>query len=72
MRLEKRNGKVLLVQYNNVTITSLSADGTSNFGEMYVSDGSGNTRVEFEDGNHSYQNGTVPARPIFVELKCYF
>ena len=41
-------------------------DGTSNFGEMYISDGSGNTRVELEDGNHSYHNGTISERPILV------
>ena len=60
----KEEWESVLVQYNNVTITSLSADGTSNFGEIFVSDGSGNTRVELEDGNHSYQNGTRPERPI--------
>ena len=62
----------VLVQYNNVTITSLSADGTSNFGEIFVNDGSGNPRVELEDGNHSYQNGTRPERPILVEIKSTF
>ncbi|MBE0539349.1 MAG: T9SS type A sorting domain-containing protein [Ignavibacterium sp.] len=68
----KEQWESVLVQYNNVTITSLSADGTSNFGEIYVSDGSGNTRVELEDGHHSYQNGTIPARPILVQLNATF
>ena len=72
MRLGKEEWESVLVQYNNVTITSLSADGTSNFGEIYVSDGSGNTRVELEDGNHSYQNGTRPERPIIVVLNATF
>ncbi|MFZ2324034.1 MAG: T9SS type A sorting domain-containing protein [Ignavibacteriaceae bacterium] len=64
--LGKEEWESVLVQYNDVTITSLSADGTSNFGEIYVSDGSGDTRVELEDGNHSYQNGTRTERPINV------
>ena len=68
----KEEWESVLVQYNNVTITSLSADGTSNFGEIFVNDGSGNTRVELEDGNHSYQNGTRPERPILVEINSTF
>ena len=72
--LGKEEWESVLVQYNNVTITSLSADGTSNFGEIYVSDGSGNTRVELEDGNHSYQSGTLDTllSPIMVELNATF
>ena len=72
--LGKEEWESVLVQYNDVTITSLSADGTSNFGEIYVSDGSGNTRVELEDGNHSYQNGTLDslASPIMVQLNATF
>lgn len=62
----KEEWESVLVQYNDVTITAVSADGTSNFGEMYISDGSGNTRVELEDGNHSYHNGTISERPILV------
>lgn len=68
----KEEWESVLVQYNDVTITALSADGTSNFGEIYVSDGSGNTRVELEEGNHSYQNGTRPERPINVQLGATF
>ena len=68
----KEEWESVLVQYNNVTITSLSADGTSNFGEIFVNDGSGNTRVELEDGNHSYQNGTRPERPTLVEINGTF
>ncbi|MBK7629910.1 MAG: T9SS type A sorting domain-containing protein [Ignavibacteriales bacterium] len=68
----KEEWESVLVQYNNVSITALSADGTSNFGEIYVSDGSGNTRVELEEGNHPYQNGTIPARPILVGLNDTF
>ena len=68
----KEEWESVLVQYNNVTIISLSADGTSNFGEIFVNDGSGNTRVELEDGNHFYQNGTRPERPILVEINSTF
>ena len=68
----KEEWESVLVQYNNVSITAVSADGTSNFGEIYVSDGSGNTRVELEEGNHPYQNGTIPARPILVGLNDTF
>lgn len=70
--LGKEEWESVLVQYNNVDITSLSADGTANYGEIYVSDGSGNTRVELEDGNHSYQNGTRPERPIDLVLNGTF
>ena len=68
----KEEWESVLVQYNNVAITALSADGTFNNGEIYVSDGSGNTRVELEDGNHSYQNGSRSERPILVELNATF
>ena len=62
----KEEWESVLVEYDNVTITSLSADGSSNYGEIYVNDGSGDTRVELEDGNHPYQNGTRTDRPITV------
>lgn len=51
----------VLIQYDNITVTDDNADGASgtvnNFGEIFVSDGSGNTRVELQDGNHIYHNG---------------
>jgi Secretion system C-terminal sorting domain len=46
----------MLLTYNNVTVTSESADGTSNFGEILISDATGSTRVELQDGNHNYHN----------------
>ncbi len=49
----------MLIKYENVTVTAASADGASNFGEIFVSDGSGDTRVELEDGNHPYNNGST-------------
>ncbi len=49
----------MLIKYENVTVSAQSADGGSNFGEIYVTDGSGDTRVELEDGNHPYNNGST-------------
>ncbi len=46
----------VLIQYNNAFVTAKSADGTSNFGEIFISDNSGDTRVELQEGNHSYHN----------------
>ncbi len=51
----------VLVDYKNVTVTDENADGdpgpnTNNHGEMFVNDGSGDTRVELQDGNHNYNN----------------
>ncbi len=49
----------MLIKYENLTVSAQSADGASNFGEIYVTDGSGDTRVELEDGNHPYNNGST-------------
>ncbi len=51
----------VLVDYKNVTVTDENADGdpgpiSSNHGEIFVNDGSGDTRVELQDGNHNYNN----------------
>ncbi len=46
----------VLVTYDSVTVTEKSADGASNFGEINVSDGSGKTRIELQEGNHVYHN----------------
>jgi len=51
----------VLVDYKNVTVTDDNADGvsgpgTTNHGEIFVTDGSGDTRVELQDGNHPYEN----------------
>jgi hypothetical protein len=51
----------VLIEYQNLTVTNQSADGASNFGEMFVDDGSGETRVELQDGNHIYHNLWDPA-----------
>lgn len=72
----------VLVDYKNVTVTDDNADGvsgpgTTNHGEIFVTDGSGDTRVELQDGNHSYENlwdATLANDPsnIFVGLGAKF
>ena len=65
--VEKEQWESVLVRYNTITVTDENADGPpSNFGEMYVDDGSGDTRVELEDGNHSYHNLSDPLRTYYV------
>lgn len=75
----------VLIKYLNVAVTDDNADGASgtvsNFGEILVNDGTGNTRVELQDGNHLYHNlwdSTLTAIPgnvrveegnTFVELR---
>lgn len=52
----------VLITYENVTVTDLNADGaegpvSNNYGEILVADGSSSpTRVELQDGNHTYNN----------------
>lgn len=54
--VDKEKWESVLVKYVNVNVDSANADGTSNFGEIFVNDGSGRTRVELQDGNHKYHN----------------
>ncbi len=55
----KEQWESVLVEYNNPTITNINADsGIGNYGEILVNDGTGDTRVELEDGNNSYHNGS--------------
>lgn len=54
--VDKEKWESVLVKYSNVLVDSTNADGASNFGEMFVDDGSGHTRVELQDGNHKYHN----------------
>ena len=56
----------VLIKFENVNVTDLNADGNAgpdqgsggnrNFGEIFVNDGSGNVRVDLQDGNHLYHN----------------
>jgi hypothetical protein len=61
----------VLVGYENITVTDENADGPpNNFGEFLVNDGSGNARVELQDGNHFYHNMWDPSLALFrAELK---
>jgi hypothetical protein len=54
--VDKEKWESVLIKYSNVLVDSTNADGASNFGEMFVDDGSGHTRVELQDGNHKYHN----------------
>ena len=78
------NGKVdaeqyesVLIDYKNVNVTDDNADGDSgpistNHGEIYVTDGSGDTRVELQDGNHHYENlwdATLANDPNNIQVK---
>ena len=72
----------VLVDYKNVTVTDENADGdpganSYNFGESMINDGSGDARIEFQDGNHNYNNdwdSTLAKNPsnIYVKLNSTF
>ncbi len=51
----------MLLKYENLKVIAKSADGNSNFGEILVEDASGKTRVELNDGAHSFHNGWDPS-----------
>lgn len=52
----KEQWESVLIKYTNITVDSANADGSANHGEILVNDGTGVTRVELQDGNHSYHN----------------
>ncbi len=55
----------VLLTFEDVTITDDNADGPpSNFGEFLINDGSGDLRVELQDGNHMYHNGWDGFNPV--------
>jgi hypothetical protein len=58
--VDKEKWESVLIKYSNVLVDSANADGTGLFGEMFVDDGSGHTRVELQDGNHKYHNAWDP------------
>ncbi len=72
----------VLIDYKNVTVTDENADGdpgpnSYNFGEEMIDDGSGNARIEYQDGNHNYNNNwdsTLAKNPanIYVKLNSTF
>ncbi len=70
--VEKEKWESVLVEYDDVNITSTNADGGSNFGEILVNDATGDTRVELEDGSNSYHNGSGEPGTIEIEQGAYF
>ena len=67
----------VLIDYKNVVVTDQNADPTTNYGESFINDGSGNARIEFQDGNHNYYNNwdtTLAGNPsnILVKLNSSF
>ncbi len=71
----------VLIKFNNVTITDVNADGnpgpdqgsggSRNFGEITVNDGSGNVRVDLQDGNHLYHNmwdAALAGHPNYISV----
>lgn len=72
--VEKEQWESVLIRYNSITVTDENADGDPlpNFGEMFVDDGTGDTRVELEDGDHSYHNLSDPTRTFYVQTGSSF
>jgi hypothetical protein len=65
--VEKEQWESVLTRYNNLLVTDENPDGPAvNFGEILVDDSSGETRVELEDGNHSYHNLSNPFRTNYI------
>ena len=72
----------VLIDYKNVKVTNENADGNPgpnsyNFGESLINDGSGDARIEYQDGNHNYNNNwdsTLANNPanIYVKLNSTF
>ena len=68
--------------YKDVKVTDENADGdpgpnSYNFGEEMINDGSGDARIEYQDGNHNYNNNwdsTLSNNPanIYVKLNSTF
>lgn len=66
---EKWEGVV--IKFNNVTVTNTNADGNpgpsgggnSNFGEVLINDGTGNLRMETQEGPHPYHNNWSATLP---------
>jgi Secretion system C-terminal sorting domain len=67
----------VLIDYKNVVVTDENADGdpgpnSYNFGESFINDGSGDARIEFQDGNHNYNNdwdSTLAHDPNNIQVK---
>ncbi len=61
----------VLIKFSNVTVTDDNADGNSgpggggnsNFGEVLINDGSGDLRMETQEGPHQYHNNWSTTLP---------
>lgn len=61
----------VLIKFNDVTVTNVNADGNpgpggggnSNFGEVLINDGSGDLRMETQEGPHQYHNNWSATLP---------
>lgn len=61
----------VLIKFSNVTVTNVNADGNpgpsgggnSNFGEVLINDGSGDLRMETQEGPHQYHNNWSTTLP---------
>lgn len=71
-QIPKEQWESVLLRYNYVTVTNENADFPDNYGEMYVSDGSGDTRVELQDGRHDYHNLADPTRLYYIKTGSTF
>ncbi len=71
--VEAEQWESVFVGFENVSVPDANADGPpNNFGEILINDGSGNTRVELQDGNHFYHNAwdsTLFSNNNFIEIK---
>lgn len=61
----------VLIKFNDVTVTNTNADGNpgpggggnSNFGEILINDGTGDLRLETQEGPHPYHNNWSTTLP---------
>jgi hypothetical protein len=66
----------VLIKFSNVTVTNTNADGNpgpggagnSNFGEVLINDGTGNLRLETQEGPHPYHNNWSTTLPAYKTI----
>lgn len=66
----------VLIKFQNVTVTNTNADGNpgpsgggnSNFGEILINDGTGDLRLETQEGPHSYHNNWSATLPSYKTI----
>ncbi|MBU2445144.1 MAG: T9SS type A sorting domain-containing protein, partial [Bacteroidetes bacterium] len=63
----------VLIKFNNLTVSNENADGNpgpggggnSNFGEIMITDGSGDLRTELQEGPNKYHNNWTASLPLY-------